>query len=90
VVLEVEDSGRGIPPDEVRAVFQRFYRVERGRTPGQGGLGLGLAIVKHLVQRLGGRLELDSREGVGTTVTVRLPRGPAAPGSPGPTGAIPG
>ncbi|HHQ49316.1 MAG TPA: hypothetical protein ENK19_10605 [Acidobacteria bacterium] len=73
VVLEVEDTGRGIPPDEVRAVFQRFYRVERGRTPGRGGLGLGLAIVKHLVQRLGGRLELHSREGVGTTVTVRLP-----------------
>jgi len=79
VVLQVEDTGQGIPPDDVRAVFQRFYRVERGRTPGRGGLGLGLAIVKHLVQRLGGRLELDSREGVGTTVTVRLPRNMDSP-----------
>ncbi len=73
IVLQVEDTGQGIPAGELRAVFQRFYRVERGRTPGQGGLGIGLAIVKHLVQRLGGQLELDSREGVGTTVTVRLP-----------------
>lgn len=73
VVVEVKDTGQGIPAGEIRAVFQRFYRVERGRTPGQGGLGIGLAIVKHLVHRLGGELTLDSREEVGTTVTVRLP-----------------
>ena len=53
-------------------MLQRFYRVDRARTPGDGGLGLGLAIVKHMVQALGGSLFLDSREGVGTTVTVRL------------------
>ena len=53
-------------------MLQRFYRVDRARTPGDGGLGLGLAIVKHMVQALGGSLDLDSREGVGTTVTVRL------------------
>ena len=72
-VVEVEDTGEGIPPGELGAVFQRFYRVERGRTPGRGGLGIGLAIVKHLVQRLGGTVELDSREGVGTRVRVSLP-----------------
>ena len=71
-VIEVEDNGEGIPSGELRAVLQRFYRVDRARTPGDGGLGLGLAIVKHMVQALGGSLELDSREGVGTTVTVRL------------------
>jgi two-component system phosphate regulon sensor histidine kinase PhoR len=71
-VFEVEDSGEGIPSGELRAVLQRFYRVDRARTPGDGGLGLGLAIVKHMVLALGGTLELDSREGVGTTVKVRL------------------
>jgi signal transduction histidine kinase len=71
-VIEVADNGEGIPADELKAVTQRFYRVDRARTPGDGGLGLGLAIVKHMVQALGGTLELDSREGVGTTVTVRL------------------
>jgi two-component system phosphate regulon sensor histidine kinase PhoR len=71
-VFEVEDNGEGIPAAELKAVLQRFYRVDRARTPGDGGLGLGLAIVKHMVQALGGSLELDSREGVGTTVTVRL------------------
>jgi two-component system phosphate regulon sensor histidine kinase PhoR len=71
-VIEVEDSGEGIPSGELKAVLQRFYRVDRARTPGDGGLGLGLAIVKHMVQALGGTLELDSREGVGTTVKVRL------------------
>ena len=71
-VFEVEDNGEGIPATELGAVLQRFYRVDRARTPGDGGLGLGLAIVKHMVQALGGSLDLDSREGVGTTVTVRL------------------
>jgi len=71
-IFEVEDNGEGIPAAELKAVLQRFYRVDRARTPGDGGLGLGLAIVKHMVQALGGGLDLDSREGVGTTVTVRL------------------
>lgn len=76
VHLEVADSGQGIPASELRAVMQRFYRVDRARTPGGGGLGLGLAIVKHMVQQMGGNLTLDSREEVGTQVTVTLPRIP--------------
>ncbi|MCG6962939.1 MAG: ATP-binding protein [Acidobacteria bacterium] len=80
VTLEVADSGQGIPPDELSAVTQRFYRVDRGRTPGSGGLGLGLAIVKHLVQRLGGKIELDSRVDVGTTVRMVLPTLPPGDG----------
>jgi len=71
--LDVVDSGEGIPASELQAVLQRFYRVDRARTPGSGGLGLGLAIVKHMVQQMGGDLQLDSREGVGTTVTLLLP-----------------
>jgi signal transduction histidine kinase len=73
VTIRVSDSGEGIPPGELRAVSQRFYRVDRARTPGQGGLGLGLAIVKHMVQYMGGTLDIRSREGVGTTVTITLP-----------------
>jgi two-component system phosphate regulon sensor histidine kinase PhoR len=84
-VVEVEDSGEGIPAGELKAVLQRFYRVDRARTPGDGGLGLGLAIVKHMVQALGGSLELDSREGVGTTVTVRLLPVPSDRQADGPT-----
>ncbi len=79
-VIEVEDNGEGIPSSELKAVLQRFYRVDRARTPGEGGLGLGLAIVKHMVQALGGTLELDSREGVGTTVTLQLPPVPPEQG----------
>jgi two-component system phosphate regulon sensor histidine kinase PhoR len=84
VVLEVSDSGEGIPANELQAVLQRFYRVDRARTPGRGGLGLGLAIVKHLVQVMGGTLALDSREGVGTTVTLGFPIGPPAAPQPAP------
>jgi len=78
LLLEVSDSGEGIPASELQAVLQRFYRVDRARTPGNGGLGLGLAIVKHLVQIMGGTLTLDSREAVGTTVTVGFPTEPPA------------
>lgn len=73
VHIEVEDSGQGIPASELGAVMQRFYRVDRARTPGTGGLGLGLAIVKHMVQQMGGDLKLDSREDVGTRVVVTFP-----------------
>jgi two-component system, OmpR family, phosphate regulon sensor histidine kinase PhoR len=78
VILEVSDSGEGIAASELQAVLQRFYRVDRARTPGRGGLGLGLAIVKHLVQVMGGTLALDSREGLGTTVTLGFSIEPAA------------
>lgn len=73
LALEVVDSGRGIPPEELGAVTQRFYRVDRARTPGEAGLGLGLAIVKHLVQRMGGEIHLDSTEDVETRFQVKLP-----------------
>jgi signal transduction histidine kinase len=82
VAIEVADSGQGIPASELRAVMQRFYRVDRARTPGAGGLGLGLAIVKHMVQQMGGNLTLDSREEVGTQVTVTLPRNPVPSDDP--------
>lgn len=73
VVLEVRDSGPGIPEDKHDRVFERFYRVDEGRAREAGGTGLGLAIVKHLVQSLGGRVELESRPGKGSTFRVSLP-----------------
>lgn len=70
--IRVEDTGVGIPPVDQPLVFQRFYRVHRSSGPKEGS-GLGLAIVKHLVQALGGSVQLTSQEGQGTQVTVRLP-----------------
>jgi signal transduction histidine kinase len=69
-ILEVTDTGTGIPPAHVARVFDRFYRVESGRG---AGAGLGLAIVKALVEALGGDVRLESELGRGTRVEVRLP-----------------
>ncbi len=76
VRIEVEDTGVGIPESEVGLVFQRFYRVRKQGEAG-GGSGLGLSIVKHLVRALGGTVNLTSREGTGTAVTLLLPAVPA-------------
>jgi two-component system phosphate regulon sensor histidine kinase PhoR len=70
--IEVEDDGIGIPAEEIGLVFQRFYRVRR-RAETEGGSGLGLAIVKHLVHALGGTVNLTSRAGEGTLVTLMFP-----------------
>jgi two-component system phosphate regulon sensor histidine kinase PhoR len=74
IVLEVADTGVGIPRDDLPRVFERFYRVDRARSRALGGTGLGLSIVKHLVQSLGGQVAVSSRVGSGSTFTVRLPR----------------
>jgi two-component system OmpR family sensor kinase len=76
VVLEVEDTGAGIPADERTRVFDRFYRVPGQKTEEEEGSGLGLAIVKRVVDRHGGRISLDSGTGgAGLRVTVQLPSG---------------
>jgi two-component system phosphate regulon sensor histidine kinase PhoR len=72
-VLEVADSGIGIPRPDLPRVFERFYRVDKARSRELGGTGLGLSIVKHLVQSLGGAVAVDSRLGHGSTFTVTLP-----------------
>ena len=76
VVLEVADTGIGIPRDDLPRVFERFYRVDKARSRELGGTGLGLAIVKHLVQSIGGQIAVDSRVGSGTRFSVQLPRHP--------------
>lgn len=73
VAIAVTDRGIGIPEDEQRRVFERFYRADQARSRRTGGTGLGLSIVKHAVQRHGGEIELWSRPGRGSTFTVRLP-----------------
>ncbi|WP_066557152.1 sensor histidine kinase [Croceicoccus bisphenolivorans] len=72
--FSVSDSGEGIAPEHLPHLTRRFYRTDPGRSRAVGGTGLGLAIVKHIVERHRGRLEIDSKQGIGTKVTIRLPR----------------
>lgn len=73
-VITVTDNGIGIPKADRERVFERFYRVDKSHSKQIGGTGLGLSIVKHGVIYLGGRINLESEEGVGTTITIGLPR----------------
>lgn len=72
-VIEVEDSGAGIPTRDLERVFERFYRVDAARSRRTGGTGLGLSIVRHVVESHGGSVSAASQLGVGSTFTVRLP-----------------
>ena len=74
MALVVSDDGPGIEERHLQRLFERFYRVDAGRSRELGGTGLGLSIVKHLVDSMGGRVRVDSSVGVGTTFTVLLPR----------------
>ena len=71
-VLSVTDHGEGIHADHIPYLTRRFYRTDPGRSRAAGGTGLGLAIVKHIVERHRGKLDITSKLGVGTTVSVRL------------------
>jgi two-component system phosphate regulon sensor histidine kinase PhoR len=73
VLVEVADTGSGIPAEHRQRVFERFYRVDPGRSRQEGGTGLGLSIVKHFVEAHGGAIEIESGLGRGTTVRIRLP-----------------
>jgi signal transduction histidine kinase len=73
VWVEVSDTGIGIAPEHLPRLFERFYRVDAGRSRAEGGTGLGLAIVRHLAEAHGGRAEVTSVVGQGTTVGVWLP-----------------
>jgi two-component system sensor histidine kinase SenX3 len=78
VAIDIEDHGIGIPTRDHERIFERFYRVDRGRSRDTGGTGLGLAIVRHVAGNHGGEVKLTSREGDGSTFTLVLPAGPAS------------
>ena len=75
----VRDSGMGIAPQHHERIFERFYRVDRARSRGTGGVGLGLAIVRHVATNHGGEVNVVSQEGEGSTFTLTLPDRPAKP-----------
>lgn len=72
-VVTVADTGPGIAPEHLPRLTERFYRADSGRSRAAGGAGLGLAIVKHIMSHHGGRLEIQSQEGVGSTFTCYFP-----------------
>jgi signal transduction histidine kinase len=74
VTLSVQDTGAGIRAEHLARIFERFYRVDSGRSRDQGGTGLGLAIVKHLVEAHGGRVSATSELEQGTTIDVWFPQ----------------
>jgi two-component system phosphate regulon sensor histidine kinase PhoR len=71
--FSVSDNGIGIEAEHIPRLTERFYRVDKGRSRETGGTGLGLAIVKHVLGRVGGYLEIQSKPGVGSTFTCHFP-----------------
>ncbi len=74
VTFEIENTGPGIPKDQLQRIFERFYRVDAGRSRDMGGTGLGLSIVRHLVARMGGDIEAESEPGQWTRLRLTLGR----------------
>ena len=79
LVIQVSDTGVGIPPEQLPRIFERFARADASRGRGSGGTGLGLAMVRAIVEAHGGSVSVTSRLGVGTTFTIRLPGFRSAP-----------
>ena len=77
--MGVRDTGCGISAEHLPRIFERFYRVDPGRSRDEGGTGLGLAIVRHLVEAHGGTVRAESVVGGGTAITAHFPPGTSSP-----------
>jgi len=73
IQVEVKDNGPGIPPEDLKRIFERFYRVEKSRSKGKGGTGLGLAIVKHILEGHKSKISVTSVVGKGSIFSFELP-----------------
>jgi two-component system phosphate regulon sensor histidine kinase PhoR len=71
--ITISDTGIGIPSDALRRIFERFYRVDKGRSRDMGGTGLGLSIVRHVMEQMSGTVKVESRVGEGSTFTLTIP-----------------
>jgi two-component system phosphate regulon sensor histidine kinase PhoR len=90
VALSVADRGSGIAPEEQQRIFDRFYRAENARSRNVRGSGIGLALVKHIAEAHGGRVEVESALGRGSTFTVFVPAAPLVTPAPEPSSNQPG
>lgn len=75
IVIEVKDTGEGIPPEDLERVFERFWRSESARRADQAGAGIGLTLVKGLTEAMGGEVSVESEPGAGSRFLLRMPRG---------------
>lgn len=74
IEIQIQDTGIGIPKENLHQIWQRFYRVEKSRSREYGGAGLGLAICRRIVELHGGSIHVDSTVGEGSTFTISLPK----------------